>query len=223
MLYIRRLRIIRKGENAVPNGRPPIISKSIRDILKAEAVVRDRSKQSFTLTTFIERLKVLRLEEAKKLKISQSSIKDLSRMTLQRLMEDVTPESTASGRSQNQRRFEALTDGLNHISLAAMWPAVVNPGKGDEILACRMFNFDATAIMLETSSNSNTTLYMAEGSKEMLKKLGFTPATTASKEEGSYKRRCVSLTALTRADGVLSGVIVKFKDYSFKKTGIYKV
>ena len=84
-----------------------------------------------------------------------------------------------------------------------------------------LFNFDATTLLLETSSDEKRQLFLAAGSKKELKRRGLNPSTTISKGVSSLKKRAVTAVSLTRADGILSCIIVKVKDISFKEVNMH--
>jgi hypothetical protein len=216
-----RIKFIQNGPGV--NGRPSIVPKALKLDLKNEALSRDLSKNSFTLQSFDKQLKILRREYALKEGKNPDGLEKLTKSTMENLIKSVVPEILPRISTQNERRFESITNILNHASLAATWPAVINYDGDDYIPSCRQFNFDSTSIMLASSVNERRRLLLAEGSKATLKGLGFSPATTTTRADDNYKRRCVALTALTRADGHLCCVIVKVKDYVYKKTRIHKV
>ena len=80
-----------------------------------------------------------------------------------------------------------------------------------------MFNFDATSILLESSSDDPKKLRLAEGSKAELRELGLNPAFTSTRSETSLKKRGITVISQTSADGKLSCIIIKIKDGAFKK------
>jgi hypothetical protein len=214
---------ITKGKRGV-GGRTPAVSDDIKEQLIKQAKQKDRAKDSFTNKTFKAVVEEMRVEEAQQHGKNPLALKALSKSALQRVRAEVLPESIKRGRSQNERRFEALIDLQNHVGLAAGWKAVLaKEDAAEELRGDRMFNFDSTSILLETSADDKDRLYMAEGSRAQLRKLGLTPSTTQRRANAKYKKRCVQMQTLTRADGVLNCVLVLIKDFSFTETVRHKV
>jgi predicted transcriptional regulator len=204
-------------------GRPRVITQFVKDKLTQEAQQRDLSKNSFTRESLMHRANELVLEEARKIGKNAYAVTQLSASSFKRLRKEVTPEIVPAARPQNQRRLEALMDALNHISLAAMWPVVAQLPSGAMINPRNAFNTDKMSLLAETSNDDLCQLYLAQGSKQKLRKLGLSPSTTITRPRASHKKRGIGLTVLTRADGVMCAVVVEFKDYAFKEVKYYQV
>lgn len=203
-------------------GRKATISDEIKAAAKIEARKRDLGKNSFTTETFrtwlLDQLKAERIHNGG----NSYGVDDINTRTLQRVIKEVLPEKVCA-RTQNERRFEAIMDALNHINFAAMWQAVVCTDDQSIISPSGMFNLDATSLLLELGMEANAQLRLAEGSKAELKRKGLNPSTTKTRAQTSLKKRGISMIALTCADGTLVSVVVKIKDQTFKKLSMHKV
>ena len=206
-------------------GRPRLVSKTLVNTMVSIARKKDLSKDSFTAVTFKKELHNIRLSDVVESGGNHLSLKMLSDRTLRRVRQEVVPETENASKNQNERRYEALMDTRNHISLAAMWPAVIFDETYEDLTIppSNMFNFDATTLLLETSIDEKKQLFLAAGSKKELRRRGLNPATTNSREATSLKKRAITIISLTRADGVLSCVIVKVKDSSFSEVNMHEL
>jgi hypothetical protein len=139
------------NKNIQPIGRPKLFSDSLKETVKLIAQNRDVSKNSFTNKTFKTELENLRKKEIISNGGNEYSIEQYSNSSYWRLRKEVLPEQITCRTSQNQRRYEALIDLRNHISLAVMWPAILSHEAQLESPA-HLYNFDATTILLEMVS-----------------------------------------------------------------------
>lgn len=131
-----------------------------------QAVIRDRSKNSFTKKVFNATAMDMLKDHYKSTDRDPTSCAKVSSSSLYRLRRDVAPDTLERGRSQNQRRLDAITDIRNHVCLAALWKAVLASIANKVVeVPSRLFNFDATSILLEAGNDDAVRLYMAEGSR----------------------------------------------------------
>lgn len=210
--------MIRKGSKGV-GGREAAVSPDVMKALSARAQERDTSKNSYTSASFRVDLEEERKLDAASRGRNTMMVAPLAPSTFRRYRGKILPAKVRRAASQNERRFEALMDVQNHVGLAALWKAVIEtPQEGEELPPSRMFNFDSTSILLETSAEDANTLYMAEGSRARLRELGLSPAKTNTRRTGRYKKRCVQLTVLNRADGTMCCAVVTIKDRIFTST-----
>lgn len=207
--------------NVPKQGRPTTVTQEILDQMVLKAQQKDRAKDSFTKETLDDWLFDQLKREARKNGKNDHNVERVPSQTLRRYISKYLPEKCKAA-TQNERRFEALMDAVNHINFAAMWPAVV--GSGDSTIPARnMFNLDATSILLEAGGDDKVRLVLAKGSTKELKEKGLNPSTTRTRTQASLKKRGISVVALTCADGSLTCVIVKIKDRNFEKVELRNV
>jgi hypothetical protein len=218
----KHIALLTAGKTPQKIGRPPIFSSSLKQAFKLDAQFRDLSKNSHTNKTIKPELQKRREKEIIDNGGNIYSLTNYSYSTYVRFRKEILPEIVNTGVTQNQRRYEALIDIRNHISLAVMWKAILSEDNQFESPA-HLYNFDATTLLLETSSDDKITLFLAEGSKKYLKELGLNPSTTLSREGASFKKRAITCISLTRADGFLSAIVIKIKDGSFKECTLHKL
>ncbi|KAJ1383346.1 hypothetical protein B484DRAFT_411168 [Ochromonadaceae sp. CCMP2298] len=96
----------------------------------------------------------------------------------------------------------------NHMSLAAMWPAITmapNPEgvweRDPHLLDGAIINFDNTALLLRSPEKDENMLYCAMGTVAKLKELRLSPAFTTDRTDYNYKMRCVHVTVATTPAG----------------------
>lgn len=206
-------------------GRLPDLDEVDIQALKEEATRRDQGKDSFTEESLRNAMLLKMQERAEARGGNKYSVIEVKEKTFQKYKDLIVSESQRDTKPQNKRRLEALSCIMSHLQFLIMWPACYRDGMNDEILHTqfRVFNQDATHLLLQDAQDNVGTIYMAAGSKEQLHKKQLSPGSTTSREAGRLKRRGIGLNTCIQAAPALSSVIVKIKDGSFKKFKEYKV
>lgn len=219
-------RMKKGGPIKVRRGRKQKIDNEIKQTLRSEAKTRDLQKNSFTRKAFRASVHAqLKKKNDANPKVPIQQIPSISEKTISRCLKEVAPEVCAVPTVQNARRREALCDGYNAVSLAALWPAVLgiedpsaitelqdDPGTVNPDL---LFNTDQTSLMV--GEKKVEVAYLAEESKEKLQEMHLSVGVT--KEHGlPEQQRSVQLLTTTNASGELVITVIKIRDDSIKKT-----
>ena len=148
-------------------GRPPVISLELIEQLKEEAKLADLAKNSKTFLRFkiwiIKSLRADAVNRGKNPYIYHLKAFGETFWTTYRKM--ILPEQAVDN-AQTQRRYEAMIDVFNHVSIAAMWAAILSDGDpANTVPPNQISNVDKTTIKLQDSSNDNK-IYLAQGTKK---------------------------------------------------------
>lgn len=215
----------------VKRGRKAKISDKIINNLRKEASHRDLSKNSFTRASFKktvnEKLKA-EADSDPSLPVGQNIT--ISEKTIKRRLKDIAPEISSTADVQNKRRKEALQDGYNPVSLAALWPAVIGAESAQMLINHQdnirivnpdlLYNTDETSLLVGEKKIEQ--VYLARGSKEKLRKNNLSIGTTANKSLPEQERS-VHLVVTTNASGELVHTVIKIKDDAIPKVTKFEV
>ncbi len=231
ILFCFNSAIIRASQGrsvSVPRGPKRRLSDELLAKITKRAAIKDLSKDSYTKQTFAKKVdKLLSKEAANGKSIIAGLPNKYGHATLIRGMKKALPETAKVTTANATRRIEAASDPFNHMSLAATWPALIT--NDDVTDLCEgyghvnrrlLFNIDCTNVFV--GDDSAETVFMAEGSKEKLKRLNLS-AGTAKESEETEQRRSVQLMALTCAEGDWYHVTVKIRDNLIKRLMIRAV
>ncbi|KAJ1426585.1 hypothetical protein B484DRAFT_397545 [Ochromonadaceae sp. CCMP2298] len=224
----RGLKNVSKGKPAHggKGGRRPLLSAESVQILAQGTDDRDMSRISKDRMGLWNFLDDHRKGVADEQGQNALAVTPMSLSSFKKYADVVAPERVKKPSRQSERRYEALMTPTNHMSMAAMWPAITmapNPEgeweRDPHLLDEAIVNFDNTALLLRSPEKDENMLYCAMGTVAKLKELRLSPAFTTDRTDDNYKMRCVHVTVATTPAGNLNCAIIKIKDKRFRDFG----
>ncbi len=194
-------------------GPAPFVSSHVLSIVANGVKNADLNMASKTSKDIASDIQKELAIEAEANHMNKDGVPLLKERTARKYVAEVAPVKVKSATVHNDRRCQALADMFNSISHAAVTTAIFEPTADrpfGRFEARNVYNIDAVSTMI--GDQINTSVRMAVGSKEILKKAGRSPSIKHNKPQG----RTVKQFYLTSADGFVRVAIIVIKDYNVK-------
>lgn len=219
------------GPVVVSRGRAPLIPPEFGLKIQAKCALKDLSQSSVDAIGFRQLVEEINKEEEEQGRKDPTyhpmHVEFGGDTNIEKIIKKWLPDKVPTATKQSERRINAALDASNFLSLLATWRALITEGGSvplnngvGSFPPDLIFNMDTTNIFVGDTTKAY--VYLAPGSKQLLKELNKCPGVGSVQSE-AFQRRAVQLVVLTNAAGQRLQTVVKINDNDTKKLRCFQV